>query len=204
MSFLRCLMPSVPRSVLRYTSICNHRQILTKTLRNSRQIRFNSTAATTPGKPDTSLSGKLKQLSKKYGRAAIVVYLGISAIDFGIAFAAVHSLGAKRIGAYEDKFFRVVEDWTGYKKTTVNQVEQASENGAVQDDTTSPQTAAAAGVGKGSIWTEAAIAYGIHKALFIFIRIPITVAITPSIVKALVRRGWKIGPARVNATKNLT
>ena len=37
------------------------------------------------------------------------------------------------------------------------------------------------------IWTELALAYAIHKSL-IFIRVPITAAVTPKVVKML--RGW--------------
>lgn len=85
--------------------------------------------------------------------------------------------------------------WTGYKKTTVNQVQQASQD--VVQDTADQAHQATGRVVKASLWTEAVIAYGIHKALFIFIRVPITVAVTPAIVKGLVKRGWKIGPAAV-------
>lgn len=42
------------------------------------------------------------------------------------------------------------------------------------------------------IWTQLALAYAIHKS-FIFIRIPLTVAVTPKIVKILKRWGWDIG-----------
>ncbi|CCG80620.1 putative Peptide alpha-N-acetyltransferase Nat2 [Taphrina deformans PYCC 5710] len=159
-------------------------------LRQLKHVRFNSSNLST--KPDNSLTGKIKELSRKYGRAALGVYLGISLVDFGVAFAAVHSLGTERIGAYEDAFFKTIKEWTGYKKTTVNQVQQASE-GVVED--TAAQAHQKTGAGKASLWTEVVIAYGIHKALFIFIRVPITVAITPSIVKGLVKRGWNIGPA---------
>lgn len=165
----------------------------------TRHTRFNSTQSTP--KTDTSLTGKLKELSRKYGRAAILIYLGISLVDFGIAFAAVHALGTERIGAYEDALFKSIKDWTGYKKQTVNQVQQATD-GVVED--TASQAHQATGAGKASLWTEAVIAYGIHKAIFIFIRIPITVAITPSIVKGLVKRGWKIGPAAAAAAATET
>lgn len=42
------------------------------------------------------------------------------------------------------------------------------------------------------IWTQLLIAYGVHKSLF-FLRIPITLAITPKVVKTLRGWGWKIG-----------
>jgi hypothetical protein len=42
------------------------------------------------------------------------------------------------------------------------------------------------------IWTQLALAYAIHKS-FIFIRVPITAAITPKVVKTLRGWGWDIG-----------
>ena len=41
-------------------------------------------------------------------------------------------------------------------------------------------------------WTKFAIAYAIHKS-FIFIRVPLTAAITPKVVKTLRGWGWNIG-----------
>ncbi|ORY83200.1 hypothetical protein BCR37DRAFT_341363, partial [Protomyces lactucae-debilis] len=139
----------------------------------------------------------LKELSRKYGRAAIVVYLGISLVDYAVAFGLVHALGTDRIGALEDKAFAVVRDWTGWApKSSVTDV-QDDEPGVVTEAV--HKEVQKHGVKPASIWTEAAIAYGIHKAIFIFVRVPITIAITPGIVKALVKRGWKVGPARVAA-----
>lgn len=40
--------------------------------------------------------------------------------------------------------------------------------------------------------TQLALAYAIHKS-FIFVRIPLTMAITPRVVKVLRRWGWQIG-----------
>ncbi|KAM0797410.1 hypothetical protein BDR22DRAFT_438268 [Usnea florida] len=46
-----------------------------------------------------------------------------------------------------------------------------------------------------SIWTQLALAYAIHKS-FIFIRVPLTVAATPKVVKVLRGWGWDIGKRR--------
>ncbi|KAK5212883.1 DUF1279 superfamily [Exophiala xenobiotica] len=43
-----------------------------------------------------------------------------------------------------------------------------------------------------SLWTQLALAYAIHKS-FIFIRVPLTAAITPKVVKTLRGWGWNIG-----------
>jgi N-terminal acetyltransferase 2 len=42
------------------------------------------------------------------------------------------------------------------------------------------------------IWTQLALAYAIHKT-FIFVRVPLTAAITPKVVKTLRGWGWNIG-----------
>lgn len=43
-----------------------------------------------------------------------------------------------------------------------------------------------------AIWTQLALAYAIHKS-FIFLRVPLTAAVTPKVVKTLRRWGWDIG-----------
>lgn len=48
-----------------------------------------------------SLGARLKDLSKRYGYAAVAVYLGLSAIDFPLCFLAVRTVGAERIGMWE-------------------------------------------------------------------------------------------------------
>lgn len=42
------------------------------------------------------------------------------------------------------------------------------------------------------IWTQLALAYAIHKS-FIFIRVPLTAAVTPKVVRVLRGWGWDIG-----------
>lgn len=50
------------------------------------------------------------------------------------------------------------------------------------------------------IWTQLALAYAIHKS-FIFIRVPLTVAVTPKVVKVLRGWGWDIGKRRPKGVK---
>lgn len=40
--------------------------------------------------------------------------------------------------------------------------------------------------------TQLALAYAVHKS-FIFVRVPLTAAVTPKIVKVLRGWGWQIG-----------
>ncbi|KAL8732250.1 MAG: hypothetical protein Q9181_004023 [Wetmoreana brouardii] len=51
-----------------------------------------------------------------------------------------------------------------------------------------------------SIWTQLALAYAIHKS-FIFIRVPLTAAVTPKVVKVLRGWGWDIGKRRPKGVK---
>ncbi len=44
--------------------------------------------------------------------------------------------------------------------------------------------------------TQLALAYAIHKSIFIFVRVPLAVAITPKVVKVLRSWGWQIGKRR--------
>ena len=50
------------------------------------------------------------------------------------------------------------------------------------------------------IWTQLALAYAIHKS-FIFIRVPLAVAVTPKVVKVLRGWGWDIGKRRPKGVK---
>ncbi|MCJ1451216.1 hypothetical protein MMC28_001552 [Mycoblastus sanguinarius] len=51
-----------------------------------------------------------------------------------------------------------------------------------------------------SIWTQLALAYAIHKS-FIFIRVPLTAAVTPKVVKVLRGWGWDIGKRKPKGPK---
>ena len=51
------------------------------------------------------------------------------------------------------------------------------------------------------IWTQLALAYAIHKS-FIFIRVPLTAAVTPKVVKVLRGWGWDIGKRRPKSVTN--
>ncbi|KAG4302050.1 hypothetical protein PCK1_001725 [Pneumocystis canis] len=122
-------------------------------------------------------SEKLKYLMKRYGATAASVYLVISIIDFGFSWGAVKSLGSTAIGFYE-KILLEIEHRTGWQlkhsMTSLETNKKSMEN-------ESP-----------NIWTQIAIAYGIHK-LLILVRVPLTAAFTPPLVKILNQKGWSIG-----------
>lgn len=105
----------------------------------------------------------------------------LSAADFPICFAAVRLLGPERIGHYEHV---VVQ----YMKETFKSVwpVKVNEDGEVEESL--PRN-----LEEASIWTQLALAYAIHKSVFIFVRVPLTAAVTPKVVKVLRGWGWNIG-----------
>lgn len=87
-------------------------------VRRVRNLRQTSNKSTTRPVPEAdnhasrSLSDRFKELSRKYGWAAVGVYFGLSALDFPFCFLAVRLVGPERIGEVEhaiiDGFWKIV------------------------------------------------------------------------------------------------
>jgi hypothetical protein len=131
--------------------------------------------------PKLPVTQRLKILFKKYRWPALAIYFGLSVLDFGIAFIAVRAFGTERIGRYEKIILQKVEDTFGWKRKGT------------------PPEYMVEGKETASIWTEIALAYTIHKTLFALIRIPVTVAITPALVKWYQRSGYGAVLAQIPA-----
>jgi len=141
-------------------------------------------------------------MSKKYGWAVVGIYLGLSALDFPFCFLAVRWFGPERIGHLEhvivDHVWRAVETVIpGLKEKREKNEALAEAEGKGRDlvglgSAPSAEELLEVKNESASIWTQLLLAYGVHKSLF-FIRIPVTLAITPRIVKTLRGWGWKIG-----------
>lgn len=58
-------------------------------------------------------------------------------------------------------------------------------------------TSSSSSSGSGTLWTEALLAYTIHKTLLLPFRVGVTAAITPSFVKYMVKLGWAKNNAAV-------
>ena len=202
----RCIRPPNPTNAIKYFSSFrpNTLNVLQKPFLRPRHVikprRLFSVEAKTAADslnkgPSPSISAeedvklpitqRLKILFKKYRWSALTIYVGLSVADFGIAFLAVRAFGTENIGRYEKIILKKVEDTTGWKtKGTPPQ--------HMQD-----------GKATASIWTEIALAYTIHKTLFALIRIPVTVAITPPLVKWYTRKGYGAVLAQLPAVRRL-
>jgi len=179
-----------------------------QSLRHSSTKTSPHVPPTLPNNPEPTLtiSQRLKKLSREYGWTAVGVYLALSALDFPFCFLAVRLLGTERIGRWEsavvDTFWSIISipfPSLGHQPQTVG---EESED-PVQADVDRREgrkpwdhgVAAAQKANEGdqaSIWTQLALAYAVHKS-FIFIRVPLTAAVLPKVVKTLRAWGWKVG-----------
>jgi len=151
---------------------------------------------------------------KEYGYPALAVYLALSMIDLPICYVLVHSMGQDKIQYYENKvkqtFGYGVSDGELKHQQEVQKIEAGIDEDGNANQKQEEEKEAAAKANQNMFqyilsqfsWTEFAIAYGLHKSL-IFIRLPITAAITPGIVKLLRGWGFRIGTDKLSTTANL-
>ncbi|KAL8695274.1 MAG: hypothetical protein Q9218_000172 [Villophora microphyllina] len=203
--FLQLLARNVNRRPVRH--------ILNRRL-NSTKPPFNPTPHLISPEPPLSLSQRLRKLSREYGWSALGVYLLLSALDFPFCFLAVRWVGTEKIGHLEsvvvDGFRRLVNmpfgsspdspavevqsvgakvEEYGVVTSATNEVGVPGYNHGIQEAEQRNKSEDA------SIWTQLALAYAIHKS-FIFIRVPLTAAVLPKVVKVLRGWGWDIGKRR--------
>jgi hypothetical protein len=146
------------------------------------------------------VGNKLKDLMKKYGRHALGVYLFLSAIDFGIAFLGVHLVGAERLEKVKDIIMdkwreyrpaletdnELIDDATDKAEKVAREILETAQSGKEANEAPPPRKRN----GSTLLWAEAALAYTIHKTLFLPVRVGLTAAWTPKLVKWLTMRGW--------------
>lgn len=87
-------------------------------------------------KADKTIKGKLKTLMKKYGWAAVVVYLLFSALDFGLTFFVINLIGAEHVRRATD----YVLDFLVYGRSASNVSNQPGRRGSSSDSDSSSST----------------------------------------------------------------
>lgn len=128
--------------------------------------------------PTLTFSQRLKHLIKSYGWYALGVYFLISAIDFGVAFAAVNLIGAEHVS-------RVAVSVKESVYTVLNS--RPSEPGREEMDRAVAQSKTG---GQEGLYAMVVLAWAIHKTVFMPIRVGLTAAYTPRLVNWLRSRGW--------------
>ncbi|KAI0421338.1 hypothetical protein F5X98DRAFT_329374 [Xylaria grammica] len=172
----------------------------TSRLRNSKP---NPSKSNTQG--PQGFSARLRKLSREYGWAAVGVYLGLSVLDFPFCFLLVRVVGTDRIGELEhmivSQVSNVIPDsirdrWNEYR-SALKKARQEQSNDDEQAEVVGwgVEQADQRNKTEASLGTQLALAYAIHKS-FIFLRVPLTAALTPKVVKVLRSWGWDIGKRR--------
>lgn len=128
--------------------------------------------------PNASLSQRLKHLIKSYGWYALGVYIVLSALDFGVAFVGVNLLGAEYVSQVAAGIKGIVAD-------TLHS--RPAEPGR---DEIEPIHNAQTKGGQEGFYAMLVLAYTIHKTLFLPVRVGLTAAFTPRLVRWLGNRGW--------------
>ncbi|KAJ9092859.1 hypothetical protein QFC19_008583 [Naganishia cerealis] len=150
----------------------------------------SSNSGPDPSPPSPGLTGKLKDLMKKYGRHALGVYLLLSGVDLTITFVLVHLAGADKIEWVKDY---VVASWRSVRygreaaeeMQRVEDEEQRAKDLAEQaEQGTQPQQPGQKKRKNANamLWAEFALAYGIHKTLLLPVRVGATAAVTPKLI----------------------
>ncbi|KAL9021319.1 MAG: hypothetical protein Q9185_001429 [Variospora sp. 1 TL-2023] len=187
-------LPRRPAPPVRHTHTRRH---------NSDKPHFNPTPHLGSPEPSPSLSQRLRKLTREYGWSAVGVYLALSALDFPFCYLAVRWVGPETVGRWESIILgqlRKVFEVLPFGLSASNRQRQAEsigggteEDGAVDSgkdkkDEVEHATEARHKGDQASLWTQLALAYAIHKSILVFIRVPLTAALTPKVVKVL--RGW--------------
>lgn len=182
----------------------------TSRLRNAENAtKESSTKAAEP----QGLSARLKKLSREYGWTAVGVYLALSVLDFPFCFLLVRIVGTDRIGEIEHWIVSnvkkiipqsVQERWAAYRNALKENEQETFGNNSISEHAEMAgwgvEEAQARNRAEASLGTQLALAYAIHKS-FIFIRVPLTAAILPKVVKVLRSWGYNIGKKKVKQVK---
>ncbi|PBP18789.1 peptide alpha-N-acetyltransferase [Diplocarpon rosae] len=161
----------------------------------------------------TSLGGRLKKLGREYGWSALGVYFLLSALDFPFCYLLVMWLGTDRIGHWEEVVVtnvkKLIPDsaekfWHEWRASMKTAEQELTGNDAVSEGVEMSgwgvEEATENNKKDASLATRLALAYAIHKS-FIFVRVPLTAAVTPKVVKMLRGWGWDIGKRTTKEAK---
>ena len=184
------ILPLTSRLGLRSNSLPSNVRLFTQSPHRPSTSPPSSPLDDRPTLPtDATLSQRLKHLIKSYGWYALGMYIILSAVDFGVAFAGVNLLGAERVSRVA---VTVKEYVAGLIYT------RPAEPGRDEVESISSLSGSHEG-----LYAMILLAYTIHKTLFLPIRVGLTAALTPKLVGWLGRRGWAGGAGTKRAAKEM-
>ncbi|PVI04410.1 hypothetical protein DM02DRAFT_716238 [Periconia macrospinosa] len=146
-----------------------------------------------PPSESHSIYARLKKLTREYGYTVMGVYVALSIVDFPLCFLAVKLLGEKRVAHAEHVVVGGVKSI--FSKILPQASESEVQEESVKNDNEFDENSTDLTEADATIWTQLALAFVIHKS-FMFIRVPLTAAVTPKVVKTLRGWGYHIGKRR--------
>ncbi|KAI4155619.1 MAG: hypothetical protein LQ340_000873 [Diploschistes diacapsis] len=131
------------------------KHLLLRRRQYSAQTEFPKTPSPKQSVPDESnksWSQRFKDLSRKYGWAAVGTYFALSILDYPFFFLAVRSIGAERIGHYEHAVLEWINATLPFELPRIRwpwqkQTVEGEEVG-VASTNSDPKTSASGSVGK--------------------------------------------------------
>ncbi|CAG8501574.1 8692_t:CDS:1 [Ambispora gerdemannii] len=151
-----------------------------------------------------SMFSRLKLLTRRYGASAVVIYLAISAMDLAATFILLQSGGGERVKKIEDWITETFGINTIYRQNRDDNKDRNLNTtimiSSQENNTTLSMITNDDGGNSGSdstkqtpsLMSTLVIAYGIHKIL-LPLRLGVTAAMTPPLVRKLRSMGWDIG-----------
>ncbi|KDQ21687.1 hypothetical protein BOTBODRAFT_26116 [Botryobasidium botryosum FD-172 SS1] len=148
---------------------------------NSPPPSSNASNASSSGSPPpdpTTFSGRLKVLIKSYGWYALGVYLFFSALDFSFVFATVSFFGAAQVNQATAALRGMISEILHRPAPEIPPAGPGDGSDAPSQN------------GSESLWAMIVLSYAIHKTLLLPVRVGLTAAFTPRLVRWLTSRGW--------------
>ncbi|PCH43736.1 hypothetical protein WOLCODRAFT_144659 [Wolfiporia cocos MD-104 SS10] len=143
--------------------------------------------------PDATLSQRLKHLIKSYGWYALGVYVLISTVDLTVAFAGINLIGAAH----------VARATAAAKEFVTSLVHSRGPEPGREEMESMSAHASAGSAGHEGFYAMLVLAYTVHKTLFLPVRVGLTAALTPRLVRWLRARGWAGGEGAKRAAREM-
>jgi hypothetical protein len=122
------------------------------------------------------------------------MYTFLSFFDFSFALGIVHAVGAERIQPMVSpimyQFRKLRHGEAEAKRLDEESKEKAKLDALEAEREMKSGKGKPRWIGSKTFWTEVALAYAIHKTLFLPFRAGLTVAWTPKVVKWMASKGW--------------
>ncbi|KAK6359510.1 hypothetical protein TWF696_000666 [Orbilia brochopaga] len=193
---------SLQRSLSPFSSVLNaFRTSKSARLPSRRAFSSSASSSATNDAGSLTVGQRMRQLFKEYGFSAVGVYFLLSVLDFPFCFLFVRAVGAEKISRYEhiiiEKFWGIMPEAIRQFRPKAIKEARAEAEAEVQGIGGNIDSLAhgegmmgnggRSGNNGASLGTLLVLAYAVHKSL-IFVRVPLTAAVTPKIVQKL--RGW--------------